>query len=142
MHAHINMVRSCEHKCEPLNNNITITTLWDVLTHIFSPFNIQHTKSPKNLTRTYALDHMSKVQRLLHLTTSLGSSFADCVASVGRCPKLSDCRTVDLSDTVFDSLTLFDTTYRSSLSETVSDSCRTAVGLSDCRTVGSVGMSD
>ena len=77
MHAHINMVRSCGHKCESLNNNITITTLWDVLTHIFSPFDIQHTKSPKNLTRTYALDHMSKVQRLLHLTTSLGSSLAD-----------------------------------------------------------------
>ena len=85
LHAHINMVRSCEHKCESLNNNITITTLWDVLTHIFSPFDIQHTKSPKNLTRTYALDHMSKVQRLLHLTTSLGSSFTDGVASVGRC---------------------------------------------------------
>ena len=48
----------------------------------------------------------------------------------------TSCRTVGLSDTVFDSLTLFDTVQRSSLRETVSDGCRTAVGLSDCRTVG------
>ena len=46
---------------------------------------------------------------------------------------VSDCRTVGLSDVVFDSLTLFDTARGSRLSETVSDSCRT---LSDCRTVG------
>ncbi len=50
--------------------------------------------------------------------------------------KLSDCRTVGLSNTLFDSLTLFDTSNRSRRSKTVSDSCRTAVGLSDCRTVG------
>ena len=55
---------------------------------------------------------------------------------------LSDCRTVGLSDGVFDSLTLFDTVYGSNVSETVSDSCRT---VSDCRTVGlsdAVGLSE
>ena len=47
----------------------------------------------------------------------------------------TSCRTVGLSDTVFDSLTLFDTVHRSRLRQTVSDGCRIAVGLSDCRTV-------
>ena len=55
--AHIDMVRSCEHKCECLDNNVAIIThLWNVLPHIFSPFDIQHTKSPKNPPYMYALD--------------------------------------------------------------------------------------
>ena len=46
------------------------------LVHNFSPFDIQHTKSPKNPPRTHALDCMGKVSRLHGLTTSHGSHMA------------------------------------------------------------------
>ena len=78
LHAHIDMVRSYEHKCESLNNNMTIAS-WDVLAHNFSPFDIQHTKSPKNPTSTYALEHMSKVWKLQSL-----AMHADTTIQAGR----------------------------------------------------------
>ena len=41
-----------------------------ILVHNFSPFDIQHTKSPKKSPRTHALDHMSKLWMLQSLTTT------------------------------------------------------------------------
>ena len=46
---------------------------------------------------------------------------------------LSDCRTVGLSDGMFDSLTVFDSVYTSNTVGPLSDHCQT---LSYCRTVG------
>ena len=40
------------------------------LSHSFTTLNIQHTKSPLILYRTYALDCMSKVRKLLSVSTS------------------------------------------------------------------------
>ena len=50
--------------------NIQSYAAANILDHNFLPFGIQHTKSPQNQIKTYALGHMSKVLQFLSLTTS------------------------------------------------------------------------
>ena len=71
-----------------------------ICAHNFLPFDIQHTKSPKNQTTTYALDQMSKVLKLL---SERGRSVWG-VLGVG----VSECRSVGVSDAVYDTMTLYD----------------------------------
>ena len=55
--------------CVAHTGGLSLVALWDVLVHNFSPFDIQHTKSPKNPPRTHALDCMGKVSKLPGLNT-------------------------------------------------------------------------
>ena len=67
--------------CVAHTGGLSLVALWDVLVHNFSPYDIQHTKSPKNPPRTHALDCMGEVSKLPGLTNSHGNHIYNCLTT-------------------------------------------------------------
>ena len=67
--------------CDPRRWLVPCGLYVDVLVHIFPPFDIQHTKSPKNPPRTHALDCMGEVSKLPGLANSHGNHIYNCLTT-------------------------------------------------------------